>query len=176
MNKYKNTPDRKSPPSCLPAISLFVLAALLAPAQSHAAPPDRLLAGATAQADSVWPNPDKKFDGDKAIDGDNSTRWAAKAKTATLEITIGKTVTADTLIIREYGESRKFRVTDFTVEYYDGSEWLPLLSGKTIGNERNLPFAPVKMSKLRLKLTGSAPPSIYEVTLVDTKRTAPKSY
>jgi len=176
MNQAKHTIIRGILRGNLALLPALALAAFLAPVQTHAAPPPGwLLAGATATADSEWPDANKKFSAAKAIDGDNATRWASKANIATLEITLAKPATADTLVMREYGEGGQFRVTQFTVEYSDGKDWKPLLNGSTIGRELRLPFKPVKINRLRLKINGTTSPSLWEVQLLDSKKPATKS-
>jgi len=118
-----------------------------------------------------------KHDASKVIDSSIETRWAAKDRTATVEITFDSVKTFDTIAIFEYAVmkslgdgfsyERSFRIKKFDIEVSDGKEWKTIYVGKTIGDclKISLPER-VRASALRINILDStAPPSICHVSV-----------
>lgn len=118
-----------------------------------------------------------KYDASKVIDPSLETRWAAKDKTATLEITFDSVKTFDTIAVFEYAGmkslgdgfsyERNFRIEHFNIEVSDTREWKAIHVGKTVGDclKISLPER-VRASALRINiLDATAPPSICHVSV-----------
>ena len=101
------------------------------------------------------------------MDDDENTRWATDASTGPcwLEVDLGKPQTFDRAVIQEcvdYG----VRVKAFELQYKDGSEWKTFHSGKGIGKNLEVKFAPVTARIVRLNITeGKGGPTIWEFQL-----------
>jgi len=125
-----------------------------------------LTIGKKAVASNVYEN-NSGFDAAKAVDGDENTRWATDASTGPcwLEVDLGKPQTFDRAVVQEcvdYG----VRVEAFELQYQDGSKWKTLHSGKGIGEDLEVKFAPVTARVVRLNITaGHGGPTIKEFQL-----------
>jgi hypothetical protein len=120
----------------------------------------------------------QEYNGEKAIDGDATTRWATDVSTATLEVDLGTTLTFDKIEITQFSE----RILSYKIEYWNGSEWLETYTGgKAKAGYTNVAdqgkftpetaiFSPVTGSKVRLNITNSTfEPSIWEFKVFNTK-------
>lgn len=74
-------------------------------------------------------------------------------------ISLDGTKTFDMLTLQEYIPNGQ-RVENWSLEYNNGSQWIPFASGTTIGYKRMECFSPVTASELRLKVSGRAAPQI----------------
>jgi alpha-L-fucosidase len=114
---------------------------------------------------------DNRHGAAKAIDDDEHTRWATDASTGAswLEVDLGKPQTFDRAVIQEcvdYGA----RVKAFDLQYKDGDDWKTFHSGKAIGKDLEVKFAPVTARIVRLNITDAqGGPTIWEFHLYMTK-------
>jgi alpha-L-fucosidase len=131
---------------------------------------ESLMTGKKAKASNVYRN-DNRHGAAKAIDDDEHTRWATDASTGAswLEVDLGKPQTFDRAVIQEcvdYGA----RVKAFDLQYKDGDDWKTFHSGKAIGKDLEVKFAPVTARIVRLNITDAqGGPTIWEFHLYMTK-------
>jgi F5/8 type C domain len=120
---------------------------------------------AAATASSEW---SASYAPSQAIDGNNSTRWNSASGDvvgAWLALEFGTPTTFDTIVLRE----AIARITGYTLQYWDGATWQPLVSGTTIGTSKTHTFAPKTAQRLRLLVTSAIPgsssvtPTLYEL-------------
>ncbi|MCY3023286.1 MAG: alpha-L-fucosidase [Planctomycetota bacterium] len=126
-------------------------------------PPVALSNGKPAKASSVWNAPG--YEADKALDGDESTRWGAApdARSGWIEVDLEKETQVGRAVIQELGFHR---TQEFVVEYKDGENWKALAKGTTIAGEKTLDFTPVTARCFRLNiLKASEVPTIEEFQL-----------
>jgi hypothetical protein len=99
----------------------------------------------------------------KAIDGADDTRWEPsdeQKKDWWLEINFGAEQTFNSTLIKESAG----RITAYTVQYWNGKEWLACASGTAIGAGKVDKFPSVTASRVRLVIgAASAAPSISEM-------------
>ena len=129
-----------------------------------------LTTGKRAKASNVFRN-DKHYEAGKAFDDDEDTRWATDGKTGAcwLEVDLGKPETFDRAVIEEcvdYG----VRVKAFELQTKEGDQWKTVHSGKAIGKNLEVQFAPVTARIVRLNITeGQNGPTIKEFQLFAPK-------
>lgn len=119
--------------------------------------------GVKARASSEWGS---DYDADKAVDGDEGTRWGAKpeSRSGWLEVDLGKETEIGRAVVMEIGFPR---TQQFAIECRDGDAWKPLVTGTTIAGRRVHDFAPVKARVFRLNiLKAGEVPSIEEFQLL----------
>ena len=121
-----------------------------------------------ATASSVWQ--EGGFDAAQALDGDPQTRWNAQDQQSTdqwLEVDFGSPRTFAKVVIQEAFD----RVTSYAVQYWDGNQWKPCVSGSEIGSQRTLTFSPITASRVRLFMdqVKRDTPSIAEFAVIDAK-------
>jgi alpha-L-fucosidase len=122
-----------------------------------------LTEGKKATASNVFQK-NNHYGAAKAVDGDDHTRWATDGSTGPcwLEVDLGQPQTFDRAVIQEcvdYG----VRVKAFELQYKDGDEWKTFHSGKAIGRNLEVKFAPVTARHVRLNITeGQGGPTIFE--------------
>ncbi|MHC1750229.1 MAG: glycosyl hydrolase family 98 C-terminal domain-containing protein [Cellulosilyticaceae bacterium] len=113
---------------------------------------------------------------EKAIDGNKDTRWNASAKNTTgawLELDFEQNTTVDKIVLKEFLN----RVTGYTLQYWNGTNWSTIENGTTIGSERVHQFSPILTNKLRFVTTSTqkdykgwgSEPSLYEFEAYNTK-------
>ncbi len=118
----------------------------------------------SVQASSVWyDNP--TYAASKAFDGDTNTRWAATAQTNSwLEVTFKEATTFNKVQLIENGSV----LSSFTIQYWDGIQWIDIDIGTTIGANYTKEFPTVTGSKVKLSMTGPGPSlkefGLYNVT------------
>lgn len=115
-----------------------------------------------AKASDVHGN-NTNFGADKAIDGDEHTRWATGDATRDcwLEVDLEKPQTIRRLAIKEF----ESRITRFALEYRTAADeaWKTAYAGKKAGKRFSASFAPVATRWVRLHiLDASSAPSIWE--------------
>ena len=106
----------------------------------------------------------KRYAADRAVDGDKATRWTTDAaiKACWMDVDLGKAETFDRAVILESGTS----VQGFELQVREGDGWKTFHSGKTIGPECEIRFAPVTAQHVRLNILDAAKaPSISEFQL-----------
>jgi hypothetical protein len=131
-----------------------------------------------ASADSV----SSSNSAQKALDGDPTTRWTAKTNTTNVNFTIGfpQEIKFEQIQIKEHSN----RITNFKLQYFNGSEFEDFYVGTTMGDNFILDMSdfitsgPITTSKINLlvvstkdPLTGGA--SIFEFGVYGTKSDAP---
>ncbi|MBI2302599.1 MAG: alpha-L-fucosidase [Armatimonadetes bacterium] len=105
---------------------------------------------------------------DRAIDGNDGTRWATDGGTrsAWLEVDLGHPTTFDRL---EVDESYAGRVQKFELQVRDGEAWKACYQGTTIGESFVAKFDPVTAQVVRLNiLEATEGPTIFEARLFST--------
>jgi hypothetical protein len=106
-----------------------------------------------------------------AVDGDNTTRWTAKTNTHNVNLTIDfkEAVVFEEIRVKEHFD----RITNFKLQYFDGTEFVDFYTGSTIGNDFVLNYpqfiqgAPITTTKINLlaistKNPGTGGASIFE--------------
>ena len=125
--------------------------------------PPSLTTGKKATASSTWPQ--SGYEADKAVDGDETTRWgaAADARSGWLEVDLGKETLIGRAVIKELGYHR---TQQFTIQCKDGDGWRELVRGTTIAGEKEVTFQPVTARFVRLNiLKAKEVPTIEEFDL-----------
>jgi alpha-L-fucosidase len=122
--------------------------------------------GAIVTASNVRGN-DTTFAAAKTIDLSATTYWATgdSVMSASLTFDFGKPIDVNCILVQEHIALGQ-RVESFTLDGWDGSCWIPLDIGTTIGYKRILRFPTVKVSKIRLSILKSrACPTIENVSV-----------
>jgi len=107
----------------------------------------------------------KEYGADKAVDGNKRTRWATDSGTheAFLEVDLGRPRRIGAVWI---SEAYPGRVQAFELQFLEKGEWVPFLSGKTIGEDFEIRFDPITARRIRLAVTRAAEgPTIKEFQL-----------
>ena len=107
----------------------------------------------------------KKYDAQKANDGDPQTYWATddELTSASLTINFGKETTFNRFLVQEYIPLGQ-RVKQFSVEIWKNEDWEEIDVQTTIGAKRILRFDNVSSSKLRFNILDSkASPTISNI-------------
>ena len=112
-------------------------------------PPPSLATGKKATASSTWPRPG--YEADKAVDGDETTRWgaAADARSGWLEVDLGRPMLVGQAVVKELGFHR---TQQFAIERKDGDVWRELAKGTTIAGTKLIDFPPVTARHFRLDI------------------------
>ena len=127
---------------------------------------ESLTTGKKATASNVYQN-NHNHGAAKAVDDDEHTRWATDASTGAcwLEVDLGQALTFDRAVIQECVDFG-VRVRAFELQSKDGDEWKTFHSGKGIGPNLEVKFAPVTARIVRLNITeGQGGPTIHEFQL-----------
>jgi alpha-L-fucosidase len=127
--------------------------------------------GAKATASNVYQK-SHEYGADKAVDGDENTRWATDAGThaAWLEVDLGKPTAFSRVLIDECDEWGK-RIRKFELQYKDGEAWKTCLEGAEAGKGYTKDFSPVTAQYVRLNiLDASEGPTIWEFQLYPPKK------
>ena len=115
----------------------------------------------SAAASNVYKN-DTQHGADKAVDGDDSTRWATDEKTssATLTIQFSKKRLVSKVHIQEVYQ----RVEQWKLDLMVDGKWQTLTEGTTLGAKFERAFPSQKASAARLRITkASDGPSLAEI-------------
>ena len=134
-------------------------------------PPQGALRG-KARASSVWSS---SYGADKAVDGDESTRWGAdkNARSGWLEIDLGKETQIGRAVVMELGFHR---TQEFVLECKQGDAWQELHRGMTIGGPRFYDFPAVTARYVRLNiLKANEVPTIEEFQVYPPGAKLPES-
>jgi alpha-L-fucosidase len=127
---------------------------------------ESLTTGKRAKASNVYQS-NGHYGAAQAVDDDENTRWATDAKTGPcwLEVDLGKPQIFDRAVIQEcvdYG----VRVKAFELQAKDGDQWTTFYSGRGIGKNLEVKFAPVTARVVRLNITEAhGGPTIWEFQL-----------
>jgi hypothetical protein len=106
-----------------------------------------LSSGKPAKASSIW---SREYDADKAFDGDDESRWGAKAESRSgwLEVDLGsEQMVGQAEIIETFK-----RTEDFAIEYKAGEAWKELYRGSTIEPGKVIQFTPARARHVRLNI------------------------
>jgi len=114
--------------------------------------PPSLATGKKATASSTWPQPG--YEADKAVDGDETTRWraAADARSAWLDVDLGHPMLVGQAVIKELGYHRTQK---FAIECKHGDVWRELAKGTSIAGTKLIDFPPVTARHFRLNIQKS---------------------
>ncbi len=105
------------------------------------------------------------YEGDKAADGSNSSRWATADGTtsAWLEYRFAVPVSFGKTVIKQAFNQR---IKDYQIQYWNGSTWVNAVSGSSPALTRTDAFTPVTSDRVRLNiasiLAGASSPTISE--------------
>ena len=119
--------------------------------------------GAKASASSAWAS---DFTADMAIDGDAKTRWNSghgQVRNSWLAVDFGQPRTVSTVT---FTEAAGGRITDYKVQFWDGTDWRDSAMCKKPSNRVrvNTRFEPVTTRKIRLLIISATNvPTIYEI-------------
>ena len=114
-----------------------------------------LALGAKAKASSVRGS-DPAFAADKIADGDQETYWTTDdwMTSAQVEFDLGGERTFNVAELAEHIATGQ-RISSFSLEAWDGSNWKEFARGTTVGYKRLLRFNDVTASKVRLRIQDS---------------------
>ena len=115
---------------------------------------------------------DRRFGGEKAVDGDPKTYWATDndARRQTLEVDMEGPVTLNTLVLEE-ATGLTNHVEEYKVEGQGGPNWTLLSHGTTIGTHQVDHFPDITVWKVRLTILKAEPyPAISKFGLYDAKK------
>ena len=94
---------------------------------------------------------EKKSDLRYLMDNNRKTYWQAETVSPVIEVDFGKELAFNRLLLQEFVEEGQ-RVKKFSVSYFSGGQWFPLVQQTTIGYKRLLRFPEVKASRLRVQI------------------------
>ncbi len=121
-----------------------------------------------AKASNVYRKMTAEYGPTKALDDDESTRWATDEGVceAWLEVDLGKPRTIARVRIHEPKEYARIR--SFELQHRDGETWKTLHKGTTIGPNWTHQVSPVTAQHVRLNiLEATDGPTLYEFQLFD---------
>lgn len=106
----------------------------------------------------------KRFAAQNLTDGNYDTYWATndEVKNAVLTLKLAKQTEINRLVLQEYIPLGQ-RVKSFTVEYWNGQQFMLLDKQTTIGYKRILTFPNIKTNQIRITMEANASPVIAEV-------------
>jgi len=125
-----------------------------------------LTKGAAATASNIF-RQQTEYGPDKAVDGNDETRWACDSGTtnAWLALDLGHPVKFSRAAL---AEAFPERVQKFELQWLDGAEWKTFCTGKTIGEYWTRRFEPITARQVRLKiLEATDGPAIWEFELFE---------
>ncbi|TFE28610.1 discoidin domain-containing protein [Cohnella luojiensis] len=130
-------------------------------------PPTNLAAGKTAIASSTWSGW-AGHEASKVTDGSQSTRWSAENGTSNnqwIEVDFGSAANVNQVVVYEYNYgNQNFQVETYALQYWNGSSYVNLTKGYTLGDRRVFNFPTVSTSKIRLNIPKARfIPSINEI-------------
>jgi len=142
--------------------------------------------GAKSVASSVYANDISDYGPQQAVDGGMQTRWASADTLSELIVNLKESDRFNKISIFEYKDvkksndpndifstSRGNRIQNYTIDIWEVNGWTTIFTdNRSMGDCKVIHF-PVyyRTSKIRLKvLKATAPPSIYEFNVMDSKR------
>ncbi|WP_343246961.1 alpha-L-fucosidase [Diplocloster hominis] len=126
----------------------------------------------SAEANTYWYN-SETYKGSKAVDDDATTRWAShdKATEAILELEFDTPVTVNAASFVEYYSAGKNYINTYTIDYWKDGQWVSAYrSEKSVHDKPDVTFDSVTSDKIRLNITDSLNPSLYEFKLFKQAR------
>jgi alpha-L-fucosidase len=127
-----------------------------------------LTSGRRAKASNIFQN-SAGYGPDKAVDDDESTRWATDYGIGRvwLEVDLGKPVTFDRARISEAYD----RVQKFELQYKTDGDWTTFFTGTKIGHSFSTGFEPLTARRVRLNIANATEgPTIWEFQLFAPKK------
>ncbi|OCT10640.1 coagulation factor 5/8 type domain-containing protein [Paenibacillus pectinilyticus] len=113
--------------------------------------PANLAAGKTATASSFY---SAGYEASKVTDGDISTRWSAadsQYNNQWVQIDFGAATSVNRIAVKEYGYgNQNFQINTYNLQYWNGTSFVNLKNGFTIGDNRVFDFPTVSTSKIRI--------------------------
>ncbi|MGL5244990.1 MAG: MucBP domain-containing protein, partial [Sarcina sp.] len=114
--------------------------------------------------------------GSKAVDSDSNTRWATNDGTDAkwIQINFGQNVSFNRIIVREATSGMGLRITSYKLEYWNGTSFVVLSQGTTVGDNLMVSFA--KISSDKIKFTCSSAnrgPTISEIEVFNVIKGQP---
>lgn len=96
------------------------------------------------------------FAPENVVDNNAATYWAAPdgVNAASITLDLGSMKYFDMIELQEPIELGQ-RITNYNLEAWNGSEWVPLATKQSIGHKAIVQFEPVTASKVRLNITGA---------------------
>ena len=114
-----------------------------------------LTARATASSMYYTDHQNPGFEAFRTNDNDNGTKWIARNENEQwLEMEWMQPKTFNKAIINELEEN----ITSFTLQYWNGTNWLDITSGTTCGKDKVLTFEAITASKCRLYISKATKP------------------
>ncbi|CAK4844801.1 unnamed protein product [Aphanomyces euteiches] len=129
-------------------------------------PAPNLASGKTATASTTWAG--VGYDASKVTDGNISTRWSAASGTANnewVEVNFGSATSVNRVVVKEYGSgTQSFQIKAYILQYWNGTSYVNLTKGFTVGDLKTFDFPTVSTSKIRFYVTSANfIPSINEI-------------
>ncbi|MCM3631217.1 discoidin domain-containing protein [Paenibacillus glycanilyticus] len=126
-----------------------------------------LASGKAVTASSTW-SAQTGFEASKVTDGSQATRWSGESGTADnqwVEVDFGSSTSVNRVVVNEYAYgSQNFQIETYALQYWNGSSYVNLKKGFTIGDRRVFDFPTVNTSKIRLYINKARfIPSINEI-------------
>lgn len=114
------------------------------------------------------------YNAEKAIDGNDQTRWATNDNTtsAVLELTFAEAVKVDSASLSQFYYPGKNDISDFNIEYWNGEEWITAYEHGSMNSQGSKDFTfeqVITADKIRLNIITAQNPSIYEFKLYQAK-------
>ena len=125
-----------------------------------------LISGATVDEELTTEARGYDYKAEYAFDENENSYWAVSGDntiSATLVLELNGTKRFNVISLQEFIKKGQ-RVTNFSVEYYDGS-WKSFANGTTVGAKRLVKGSTVNASKIRVKFNSLACPLISEIGL-----------
>lgn len=123
-----------------------------------------LALGKQAAVSSTWSGPG--YEANKLTDGLRSTRWSAadgQQNDQWAEIDFGQETAVNRVVIKEH-KGDYFQIANYALQYWDGSKYVDITKGFTVGDNKVINFGTVTTSKIRLFMkTNYFIPSIQEI-------------
>ncbi|MGH2622688.1 MAG: alpha-L-fucosidase [Sphingobacterium sp.] len=104
------------------------------------------------------------YSAENLTDGDFETYWTVDdgINNAILTLNLGDKKAINRLVLQEFIPKGQ-RIKSFNVAYWEGDTFIPLDQQTTIGFKRILSFPTIHTEKIRITLTGNAPPILSEI-------------
>ncbi|HLO57777.1 MAG TPA: alpha-L-fucosidase [Bacteroidales bacterium] len=105
---------------------------------------------------SSYRNNTDEFSPGKIADGNKDSYWTTNDNVTkgSIEMDLDGNKKISYIVLQEYIKLGQ-RVSEFSLEAFNGSEWMPLYTGTTIGYKRIIKIDPVPASKIRVNILKS---------------------
>ncbi|MFC5652722.1 discoidin domain-containing protein [Paenibacillus solisilvae] len=123
-----------------------------------------LALGKPVNVSSTWS--DSGYEAANLTDGRWSTRWSAAGghlNNEWAEIDFGKVTAVNQVVIKEY-KGANFQIANYALQYWDGTSYVDITKGFTVGDNKTIHFKSVSTSKIRFYMkTNYIIPSVSEI-------------